>query len=103
LTAIRDVRAGPVDPGLLERLVEEPSGRADERLPPAVLLVSGLLADEHQVGRAPALADHRLGRVLPEPAAAAALNRLSERGEASPFGQVLRGAHARVLAREEPR
>src|ERR687887_611324 len=64
LDDVRDVGLPPVDPRLLERLVEDPAGRADERLPRLVLLVAGLLADEHHVRRPRALAEHCLRRVL---------------------------------------
>src|SRR3712207_8598645 len=48
-----------VDAGLGQRLVQQPPGRADERLALAVLLVTGLLADEHDPGGLRPLAEDR--------------------------------------------
>jgi hypothetical protein len=42
LDDVRHVGARPIDAGCLQRLVEEPAGRADERLAELVLLVAGL-------------------------------------------------------------
>ena len=49
LDDVRDVSARPVDAGLVERLVEQPTGRTDERAAFAVLAVTGLFADEHHL------------------------------------------------------
>src|SRR6059058_3746512 len=50
LDDVGDVDLAPVDASVLERLVEELSGRPDERLALQVLLVARLLADEDDVG-----------------------------------------------------
>jgi hypothetical protein len=46
-----------------------------------VLLIAGLLADEHDLRAALPLAEHRLGRVSPEVAGPAALGGATELGE----------------------
>src|SRR5205085_2463985 len=56
------------------RLVEQPPRRADERTSLDVLAVAGLLADQHDARLRGASAEHALGRVLPKPAAAAAVD-----------------------------
>jgi hypothetical protein len=50
LEDVRDEDVVAVHPDLAEELVQELPGAADERHPLAVLLGSGRLADEHQVG-----------------------------------------------------
>ena len=47
LDRIGDVGLGAVDPGLLQRLVEDLPRRADERVAGQILLIAGLFADEH--------------------------------------------------------
>ena len=62
-------------------------------LPGKILLVAGLLADEHDVGVAGPFAEDRLGRHLVERAAAAALNLgagVGERGDLGGLGFVER-------------
>jgi len=81
LDHVRHVGERAVDPGLLERLVEEASGRADERASLAVLAVAGLLADEHGAGAGAALAEDGLGGRAPERARLAAGRGLAERGK----------------------
>ena len=66
-----------VDSGRLERLVEDPARRADERLAGAVLLIARLLAHEDGACAGGALAEDRLRAHLPEVAAAAACRRLA--------------------------
>src|SRR5262249_32428825 len=61
-----------------ERLVQQRSGRADERMALPVLLVARLLADEDEPGAGRALAEHGLRRVAIEVAAAALLNRAGQ-------------------------
>ncbi len=63
---VGDVGPAPLDPGLLERLVEQASRRPDEGMAAEVFLVAGLLADEHGGGSAGALAEHGLGATLPQ-------------------------------------
>ena len=71
LDRVGDVDAGAVDAGLGKRAVEQLAGRADERPAGEILLIAGLLADEHERRVARALAEHGLGRGLPERAALA--------------------------------
>ena len=66
LDHVGDVGVLARDPGRLEGLIQDPSCRPDERLPLEVLVVSGLLTDEHHARRAPALPEHGLGRVAEE-------------------------------------
>ena len=69
---VRDVDQAPVDAGLGEGAVEQFAGRPNERYPRQILLVPGLLADEHQLGAARPCAEYRLGRVTPQIAGPAA-------------------------------
>ena len=80
LHSVGDVCLPPVDPGFVHALVENPTGRADEGSPREILLVAGLLADEHDVGRLGAFAEHRLGRVSVEIAGRAPPGSLTEPG-----------------------
>ena len=65
-------------------------GRPDKGLARQILLVARLLADEHDIGIARPLAEHRLRRVLVERAAPAALHRRARIGEAEViFGLLL--------------
>jgi hypothetical protein len=57
-----DVRA--VDAGLPQRPVQDPPGRADERTSLLVLLIAGLLTDEHHRRVRPALPEHGRRRAL---------------------------------------
>src|SRR2546421_12952109 len=72
LDRVRHVDSAAVDAGCLERLVEELARRSDERLAGAILLVAGLLTDEHHGRLARALSEHRVGPDLPEVTASAA-------------------------------
>jgi hypothetical protein len=63
---------------ILQRPVEDASGRADERLAAEVLFVAGLLADEHEMSGLAALARHRLRCVFIERTARAFVLRLGE-------------------------
>src|SRR5215204_4244691 len=49
-----------------QRLVEDPAGRADERLTLDVLAIPRLLAHEHHAGTSRTLREHDLRGVLPE-------------------------------------
>ena len=75
LDGVRHVDVVAIDPGGLEGTVEDASGRADERTALPVLLVSRLLAHQHDVRRGASLAEHRLGRVPVQRAGGAALHR----------------------------
>ena len=80
LHGVRDVGLPPVDSGFVHAFVENPTGRADERSPREILLVAGLLADKHDVGRLGAFAEYRLGRVSVEIARRAPGRSLTESG-----------------------
>jgi len=66
LDDVRDVGQPAVDPGLFERVVEQSARGADERPARQVLLVAGLLADEHDLGFGRPFAEDRLRPGLPE-------------------------------------
>ncbi len=55
-----------IDPCRLERLVEDPAGRPDERSPFEILVVARLLADEHPARRHGPLPEDGLGRPRPQ-------------------------------------
>ncbi len=59
--------------------MEHSPGRADERMPLAILAVAGLLANEHRRGTRAAFAEDRLRRVLVE-VASPAVRRLCAQG-----------------------
>src|SRR5207247_7648629 len=83
LDHVRDVGERAVDACVCERLVQESSGRPDERGAGPVFLVAGLLADEHDLGLRRAFSEDRLRARLPERAGLAAggcLRQLLERG-----------------------
>lgn len=90
---VRDVDAGAVDPGLTERLVEQPAGRADERFAAQVLLVARLLAHEHDPRMPVALPENGLRRVLPQVAAVARSRGFAELLDAAGVG---RSGHVEV-------
>ncbi len=73
LDDVGDIGELAVDPGFLERPVEQLSGGPDERPAGEVLLVAGLLADEHQPGLWPSFAEDGLRARLPEVTAFAPL------------------------------
>src|SRR6476619_28597 len=66
LDRVGDVEVAAVDPGRLEGAVELAAGGADERMPLAILAVAGHLADEHDPRLRRPLAEHGLGRALPQ-------------------------------------
>src|SRR5262249_49304389 len=72
-----------------------------ERPSDLVLLVAGLLADEHGGGAPSALAEDRLRPDLPEVAAAATCRRLAERGQGPPFRHEVPGRACRPCSRHE--
>ena len=87
LYCIRQVELAAIDAGAREGLVEEAPGRPDERPPADVLLVTGLLADEHDGRIARPLAENRLRgvaieRTAPAPCASRARSR-SARSDAA--------------------
>ena len=64
LDRVGDVDVGRVDAGVVDRLAQQPAGRADERQALLVLDVAGLLADEDDPGVRGAAAEDGLGGVL---------------------------------------
>ena len=84
-----------VDSRVGEGPVEQLPGGADERTAEFVLLVSGLLADEHRLGVRWALAEHDLRRGLVEVAGRAF-------GSLSPELVELRSDHAFAVPRGPP-
>src|SRR5207244_7685308 len=70
LDRVRHVHLLAVDAGRFERLVEHAAGGTDERMTCEVLLVTGLLTDEHHLRAHETFTEHRLCCVAPEVAAA---------------------------------
>src|ERR1700704_1939214 len=81
LDGVGDIDAAAIDPRLLERLVEDTSGGADERFAFLVLAIARLLSDEHDLGVLGAFAEDGLGAGLVEVAGPAAGGRLAQRLE----------------------
>ena len=86
LDDVGDVGVVAFDPRLLERLIEQAPGRADERPSLEVLTVARLLAHEHHRRLAGAFAEHRLRRVAVERARGAAGGGAAQRGEREASG-----------------
>src|SRR5512144_361143 len=78
LDDVGDVGVAALDFGLLQRLVQDPPGWADERMALDVLAVAGLLADQHQPCPLEALPEDGLGPGLPERAGPAARRGLAK-------------------------
>jgi hypothetical protein len=95
LHRIRQIDPAALDPGGLEGPVEDRAGRPDEGLTLDVLAVTGLLADQHQLRRAPACTEYGLGGVAAEGAAAAGPGGLAQRLEVTVPRQEFLGAHRR--------
>src|SRR5207237_5999162 len=66
LDRVGDEGVAARDAGVGQRLIENPSGWADERLARQILLVARLLADQHQAGMYAPLPRHGLGRKFVE-------------------------------------
>ena len=66
LDDVRDEDRLAIDPGGLERLVEDPAGRTDERRALDVLVVARLLPDHHPASRHRALPEDGLRRPRPQ-------------------------------------
>jgi hypothetical protein len=81
LYCIRQVELAAIDAGACEGLVEEAPGRPDERPPADILLVAGLLADEHDGSIARPLPENRLRGLAIERTALAALRLAREVAE----------------------
>src|SRR5213080_4654943 len=91
LHRVRQVRGRAIELGLSESFVQQPPGRAHERLPCLVLLVAGLLSDEHYRSGLRALPEDGLGAELPEGAALAEGRRLAECRQRQLRGKESRG------------
>lgn len=61
LDRIREIHGGPVDPGFLEALVEDPARGPHEGLPRQVLAVAGLFTHQDDVGVTRSLTEDGLG------------------------------------------
>jgi hypothetical protein len=81
LDGVRDVYDRPVDPGRVERFVEEAPSRPDEGPAGQVLLVARLLAHEHGSGAGCSLPEDGLSPHLPQVAAFAAGSSLPQSGQ----------------------
>jgi hypothetical protein len=76
---IRDVNVFPIDAGFLQCSVENFSRRSDKRTALNVLLISGLLADEHHARfRTAAFPENCLGSSCPEITSAATRGGIAE-------------------------
>ncbi len=82
LHRVGDVNGVALDPRGFERLIEHSAGRAHEGFAGNVLLITGLLADEHNLRRLAAIAEHGLCCVLPQVARPAMRRRVTPRAEA---------------------
>lgn len=84
---VGDIHLGAVDPGGVQRPVQQPAGRADERLPGGVLPIARLFADQHHRRGARAGAEHRLGGVHIQVATLTGVYRFGQ------FAEVTGGGH----------
>jgi hypothetical protein len=71
LTALVRVDIGPVDAGFRQRSIQKPAGGPDERQTSQIFFIAGMLTDHYDPRPGPSVAEHRLGRVTVEIAAAA--------------------------------
>jgi hypothetical protein len=62
-TTFVTVDVGPIHPGTLKRAVEHPPSRSDEWFTRDVLLIAGLLPNQHHRGAGVSRPEHRLRRV----------------------------------------
>jgi hypothetical protein len=104
---IGDVDLLAVDAGFLQRAVKYLSGRSHERFAGKVLLVAGLLADQHHLRVLRPFAEHGLRRVFPEVAGAAAAGFVAQGAEAchgvflSPFENIVAASQSSMRAGHE--
>src|SRR5215471_5334000 len=75
---VGDVDIAAVNPGRLERAIEQLARRADEGPPDLIFQVAGLFADQHQPGAFRAFSKHGLRTLRPELARVALLGRLAD-------------------------
>jgi hypothetical protein len=85
LDHVRDVGVAPLDPGLVQRLVEDGAGGPDERLALPVLAIPGLLADQHGARALQSLAEDGLRRTLPQGTSPALLDRRAQLRKGRPL------------------
>src|SRR5207237_10487912 len=76
LDGVGHVDPATIDARLFQAFLQQPAGGADEGLALEVLLVAGLLADQHELRALTALAEDGLGGVGPQLAAPAGQGRL---------------------------
>src|SRR5262249_45750385 len=100
LDRVRHVRVAALDAGRLERAIEQPARRADERPPRTIFLVARDLAHEHHARVARTFAEDRLRSSLPYQPAATARGRRSRGAPRMLLGQELA---SRPLLRSHPR
>jgi hypothetical protein len=98
LDGIGDVDSRASKARLLEKLIEQAPCRADERMAAKVLLIAGLLTDQHDASVARTLAVHSLGGTLPEIAPTTVGRCLARRGRSQ-----LRQTHGLFRPRRETR
>src|SRR5690606_33328801 len=78
LDRIGHIHLVAVETGLGQGAIEQPAGRADERMARAILLIAGLFTDHDHPGGGRALAEHGLGGVAVQLAAATTRRRLAQ-------------------------
>jgi hypothetical protein len=78
LDRVGHVDVPAIDPGGLERAIEQPSGRTDERPALQILLIARLFADQHQLRVRRPFTQHALCRLGVERTAAAFLHGAAE-------------------------
>jgi hypothetical protein len=66
LDSIGDIGGGAVNSGLLQRLIEQSSGRTNKRMSGKVLLVAGLFPYEHDCNPDPPFPEYGLRSCLPQ-------------------------------------
>jgi hypothetical protein len=91
LDGVRDVGIAAVDPRLIERAIEDPPSRPDERLACAILLVARLLAHQHHVRATRTGAEDGLRPEAPQAAGAAARRGFAQARQRRPLGDQLGG------------
>ena len=93
LHRVRDVGIRTCDADGFQRLIEDATGRADERLASEVFLIAWLLTDEENSGAAAALPEHRLGRVQKKRTATTSSSGFTQRGQGDSIRQERLGRH----------
>src|SRR5687767_11854484 len=78
LDCVRNVNVRAVDLGIFQGAIKDFAGRTDKRMPPLILLVSRLFADEKKACLRPAFTEYGLRRTQVEIAASAVLYRGSK-------------------------